>query len=523
MQQHRTRLVEKRRTDLLELASGLELLPSTCAVPMRILQLHRSSTASMNEFADVISVDAGLSAKILAIVNSSAFGTSGRITRLSHALPRIGIKNLLPLVFGISLGGIFNKLALPSDERATLWRSSLLKGIAARELAQTLAPEMAEEAFLCGLLQDVALPVIYAADRSAWPETVALLQIDADDERLEREQLLYGIGHAELGGHVAAGMGLPELFQHAIHKHHDATATIDGESQGLIRAVQGAAAVPHRIIQVNARTLQGLATAVRTAMSEQPPAEHAKTLRRIISSYGEMLASFGGGDESNVGFKTFLQSLCEEIVQAMESAVSESTTVITNLKARETELLDKVDQLQHDAAQSDYDSLTGLLNRRGFYPRAKRLLSLAREYAWPCAIGFIDLNDLKHLNDSYGHASGDAALVSCASRLAESMNGYGIAARMGGDEFAVMILDRDLSAVQADVERIRQCLTDFVIDVGAEKVATGASVGILVIELPSPAHDIDSLLKRADETMYQSKRSRKRSAGPAHTAHQSAA
>jgi diguanylate cyclase (GGDEF)-like protein len=318
-------------------------------------------------------------------------------------------------------------------------------------------------------------------------------------------------------------MELPELFQQAIQKHHDATAAIDGQSAGLIRAVQGAAAVPHRIVQINARTLQGLAAAVRTAMSERPPAEHATTLRQIISAFGEMLSTFGGSDESNVGFKTFLQSLCEEIVQAMESAVSESTAVITNLKARETELLGKVDQLQHDAAQSEYDSLTGLLNRRGFYPRAKRLLSLAREYAWPCAIGFIDLNDLKHLNDSYGHASGDAALASCASRLTESMNGYGIAARMGGDEFAVVILDRNLAAVQADAEQIRECLTDFVIDAGPAKIPAGASVGILVIELPSPAHDIDSLLKRADETMYQTKRSRKCSPDATHPAHQSAA
>ena len=63
-QNHRTRLVEKRRADLIQLVSGLNLLPSTYGVPIRILQLHRSGTAAINDFADALAADPGLAAQL---------------------------------------------------------------------------------------------------------------------------------------------------------------------------------------------------------------------------------------------------------------------------------------------------------------------------------------------------------------------------------------------------------------------------------------------------------------------------
>src|SRR5262249_45160704 len=150
-------------------------------------------------FAEAISADPSLSAKLLALANSAAFSPAKPVTRISQAVSMIGLKNLLPLVFGLSVAGIFNKLGLGATDRAILWRAALLKAVAARELALRLIPDQAEEAFIAGLFQDVALPIYCASDPAAWPEMSAIIQLEDVADRRARETQINGIDHAQLG------------------------------------------------------------------------------------------------------------------------------------------------------------------------------------------------------------------------------------------------------------------------------------------------------------------------------------
>jgi HD-like signal output (HDOD) protein len=160
----------------------------------------------------------------------------------------IGLKNLMPLIFSISLGGLFNRLAMPPDERAMAFRGSLLKAFVARRIAAITGDEaQAEEAFLCALFMDVGLPVFYAAERSSWLETQSIIDIQDSAVRREREERIYGIDHAAVGQLVAERMGLPPLFAHAIAHHHSGyTALAEQLSPAVARAVDFAATVQHR-------------------------------------------------------------------------------------------------------------------------------------------------------------------------------------------------------------------------------------------------------------------------------------
>src|SRR5262245_1581919 len=106
-----------RRKQIDALLAQLKLLPSSIAVPMRVLELKRRDASNAAEFAKVIAADTALAAKVLALANSAAFAPAAPVTRLSTAVGLIGINNLLPLLFGLALGGIFNKLALPGPEQ----------------------------------------------------------------------------------------------------------------------------------------------------------------------------------------------------------------------------------------------------------------------------------------------------------------------------------------------------------------------------------------------------------------------
>jgi HD-like signal output (HDOD) protein len=209
-----------RREQLLAAISQIAMLPSTLAVPMRLLELQRDKTTTMDKFAAAVSCDPSLVAKILGLVNSAAFKPAKPIARVSQALVMIGLKNLLPLVFGASLGGIHNQFSMPADERSAFWKASLFKAVAARECAMLLAPDQAEEAMIVGLMQDLSLPLLYAVDRSAWTEAQAIFEMADRSAREDREQRLYGIDHAQLTAMLAAKLGLPESLRTAFAAHH---------------------------------------------------------------------------------------------------------------------------------------------------------------------------------------------------------------------------------------------------------------------------------------------------------------
>ncbi|MDJ1138539.1 GGDEF domain-containing protein [Streptomyces iconiensis] len=147
------------------------------------------------------------------------------------------------------------------------------------------------------------------------------------------------------------------------------------------------------------------------------------------------------------------------------------------------------------------DPLTGLLTRELFEQRAVRLLA-----AGPCAVAFIDLDGFKTVNDTHGHAAGDAVLTAAAGCLSDALNGPpgGIAARLGGDEFALVAPMADPVALPWLLRGLHDELT-VPTWVDGRELAVGASVGgCWSGDLPIP--DASSAMRRADEAMYIAKR-----------------
>ena len=150
-----------------------------------------------------------------------------------------------------------------------------------------------------------------------------------------------------------------------------------------------------------------------------------------------------------------------------------------------------------------YDSLTGLANRARFRERLEHTLARARGTEERFAVAYIDLDNFKPINDSLGHAAGDAVLVAVSRRLESAFRDYDMVARLGGDEFAA-ILDSLVEPKEAEVaaRRIREVLSEpFEID--GHSVVVTASVGIAVY--PEGADSVSGLVKAADSAMYAAK------------------
>lgn len=154
-----------------------------------------------------------------------------------------------------------------------------------------------------------------------------------------------------------------------------------------------------------------------------------------------------------------------------------------------------------------YDRLTKLPNRTLFMDRLAQTIKDAKRYGRGFALMFIDLDGFKSVNDTLGHAAGDALLVQTAVRLLTSLRESDTVARMGGDEFTVILpaVDSPISANRVAKKVIEVLNVPFEIHGHAPRV--GASIGISLF--PDDGTDVDILLKKADDAMYQVKKNGK--------------
>jgi diguanylate cyclase (GGDEF)-like protein len=155
------------------------------------------------------------------------------------------------------------------------------------------------------------------------------------------------------------------------------------------------------------------------------------------------------------------------------------------------------------ARLADTDGLTGLYNRRAFHNAAAALLELAAREQRPATIMLIDIDNFKQINDQHGHSAGDAALVRLATTLTRQLRGSDLCARVGGDEFAVLLPNTTEATARDVAEKLRVALQS------SDLEPTTVGVLSLSIGLAEGSALVEPLLHRADAAMYEAKRSGK--------------
>lgn len=161
-------------------------------------------------------------------------------------------------------------------------------------------------------------------------------------------------------------------------------------------------------------------------------------------------------------------------------------------------------ETEHRLAQlAMHDQLTGLPNRIFLNDTLHAILSRARRLNEPVAVVLVDLDNFKEINDALGHGIGDAVLKDVADRLRAVPREYDVVARMGGDEFVVLLTDLELAEdAQVVADRI-VALLDQTFHLDGQELHVGGSIGISLF--PRDGQDMESLLKNAEMAMYAAK------------------
>jgi diguanylate cyclase (GGDEF)-like protein len=167
-------------------------------------------------------------------------------------------------------------------------------------------------------------------------------------------------------------------------------------------------------------------------------------------------------------------------------------------------LMDSERTLRDLRQQAETDALTGLLNRRAFALHSEPRLAGCKRQGLACALLVLDIDHFKRVNDEFGHDTGDRALRLVAASMAAQLPPSALLARIGGEEFAVLLPGNDVVDAQAIAERLRGAVRATPLPVHGQSLSLSLSVGIAA--LGDSSDDLSLLLRRADQAMYSAKR-----------------
>ena len=184
-------------------------------------------------------------------------------------------------------------------------------------------------------------------------------------------------------------------------------------------------------------------------------------------------------------------------LSTLARAINSMLTVIQKAKV---ELLQAQESLRFHA---EHDALTGVRNRRAIRDVLRKELARCRRERNTLGVILADVDHFKKINDHYGHASGDAVLVTAVQRITATLRSYDLLGRYGGEEFLIIAPGCDLDLAQRLAERVRAAVSDEPIDLGDEMASVSLSLGVT---LGTAESDPEFLVAQADTAMYQAKR-----------------
>ncbi|MGQ9651304.1 MAG: sensor domain-containing diguanylate cyclase [Phycisphaerae bacterium] len=483
---------------------SLSHLPTTVAVAMKLVELRNNPDAEPSEYAKVIGADASLSAKLLALANSPWFGIRNKITTVRNAINLLGLGTVRTMAISYCMAGLHNELRLSRNESRRFWETCLCKAVAARCCAQKLNHAVAEEAFVAGLFEDLAVPVMYSVARQQYLAILADPACDVQSQ-LQREHDLFHLDHTEFGRILAQKLELPEVFVDAIAFHHDRKRLKTFlTNEATAQALHIAALFPHILDAWNAQDANELCCIIdeTEGLNDTGPTAFLQEVQNGIDEYYRFFDEGGRLDKqlSDLLIQTAKEGSenTEHLVKTVHRLMQEAASAglqMNQLIDRNTTLTDKTTR----------DQLTNLLNREGFAASAEQILAKASRYGNSFAVAFFDIDRFKAFNDTYGHQFGDRVLTSIAQCFTTFTRKQDIKARVGGDEFILLLPDCGQAEAQDTVKRLLEQVAAAPIGRHTDQAQATLSAGLLYVTPSHTQHPLEGLIDAADKLMYESK------------------
>jgi diguanylate cyclase (GGDEF)-like protein len=479
-----------------EVVAGFADLPTLAPVAVQVIRLADDENASMADLAAAISVDPGLTARLMRLANSAMYGQTKEVTNLDRATALLGLRTVKLLSLGFSLVTTLDDGPI---DTSIIWRRSLATSVLARRLATVEDRRLADDAFVVGLLSNIGKLAL--AEQPAYATVVSE---QGPWMTAETEQRCLGFTSDEVSALILASWGLPGLISDVVRgRSNPPDDTLESRPDAKL------AGILH------------VADAAAQLLLDEDDAGKAGAIERIGEAASAHLTLTGEEVEALIDEAS---SELDEIA-AMFDLEAIATTPVTDIilaaKAKMAELsLDMVTALSEEqqrtktlqsdnerlAAEASTDPLTGMANRRTFDAYLTNQIEGRVRKPRSSALGviMIDIDHFKSVNDSYGHAVGDDVLKVVGNRIRAATRRGELSARVGGEEFAIVLPDVSGPEINQAGERFRALMADEPIDTAIGPLAVTASIGA------SYVYDVDhdaasAIMAAADAALYESK------------------
>lgn len=460
--------------------------------PAPLLAILNAPSDDPERVTHALHQSAALSARVLSVTNSAAIGVVGEINDIHRAVLHMGAARarLIAMAFGLHM--LAQETGLNPEVSHHAWVNSLEKAYLAKHVAEATDPKQAEQAYTLGLIQDLGLLALMAVDQTFYKQ---LDQSQGQNEPLHfLEQQHFGIDHAQAGNHLLLSWNTsPLLCEEVLNHHHPILTRKDSSPANLGNLIAGMlphdceALTPDRMEQLVSAHSQFLTSAYDTPES---------MIHRAVRSAREV---HGTASSVSLDGATKLRMLGE-----IESNTVGMVRQLCDIEGQLNHQHEQVHALRFEAMT---DSLTQVLNRRGFNRLAERRIHNAAERGLPICAVMIDLNGFKQINDTYGHDAGDQMLIEVARHFRDNIDSSDLFGRIGGDEFAILQLNVDQETAKRIIQRVANACMRRPVNLGEDgPVPLKFSMGAAYCSRPTERTQIADLLSAADEEMYINKR-----------------
>jgi putative nucleotidyltransferase with HDIG domain len=206
---------------MLAFIDGTDSVPASARVYQELTDLLRSPTATIDDAATVIERDVAMTAKVMQLVNSAAFGLARRVESSTEAVMYMGLENLRSLALAMKVFTDAESNSMPYGFLSGLWDHSFTTGVYARNIAKRMnvGKSISDMCFAAGMLHDLGKILLVSYNRE-WYKKVIMRVGDTGDALNKIEMLLIGMSHAEAGAELLARWGIGEQLCDAVRYHH---------------------------------------------------------------------------------------------------------------------------------------------------------------------------------------------------------------------------------------------------------------------------------------------------------------
>ena len=458
-------------------------LPTATAVLAHVVRIAGDPDRPIIELGQACALDSGLTVELLRAANSACQRAAEPVRNVPAAVIQLGARAVRATAITYTLRTAVGALPLKGFDIRGFWEDSLRRAAAAQLIAEETGYEDPHEAFAVGLTQEIGTLLLAARNPGA-SEHLQRLRKRPSQTRLEAEAVLTGQSHPV--ALIESGLleNLPPSYRFAI-LHHHAPPAGDSAPHRLARIAQAAdlladvvLAFPKRRCLIDAnRALAALGLSGRLPV--------------LVDTLADRVMRYARDFQMDVGEQPGMASVREAAAAALKRLDRKGP--LPPLKVEPPPVRPVRGPLRRDA-------LTGLLGHRAF---RVELAARARQKGRVMSLLLVDLDHLGRINEAFGRAAGDHVLAEVARQISRVAGGRDQVARIGGEEFALLLVDLDARRAKRVAEQLRRVIASLTLPWDDTQLRLTISIGGATLTGPTLG---ERLVSAADQALYSAKR-----------------